>query len=132
MGPAVIIVGLVFVGLYLSGRLSADPAMSAGQSLPPPDPIPSTPGQSLLSPAMGNKSALLSSGNGLRLQTNMLDVLSAAQLFTTPGRGSADLPPLATPANGLTLGTKVNLPTSLTGGGLRAVPPTGVSLWTKV
>jgi hypothetical protein len=136
MGPAVIIVGLVFVGLWLSGRLTADPMMSAGQNLPPPDPIPSMPGNSLLSPAMdGNHSALLQSANGLRLTTNMTDVLSAAASFTVPGRGTAELPPLATPANGLTLGgwgKTPSLPSSQTGGGLRAVPPTGATPWTKV
>ncbi len=124
-----LIVGLVVVGgLWLFRRAAVGPQVGEMQGLPAPDPIPSGPGQALLSPAMGSGSPLYQSTNTLRLNQNAPTVQGAAQLLTVPGRVNAPLP--AAPFSGWLKPS--TLPSSNTGGGLRATPPPGATPWVKI
>jgi hypothetical protein len=62
------------------------------ETLPPPDPVPYTAGQALLSPAMAPGSRMLAGANALRLQTRMVNPESGGAVAYQP-RGVQGQPP---------------------------------------
>jgi hypothetical protein len=94
-----IVIGVLVAVVLWTAAKTPTAAPAKVETLPPPDPVPYTAGQALLSPAMGTGSRMFAGANALRLQTRMVNPESGGLLSYRAGvTGSA--PPLPTAISG--------------------------------